>query len=75
MTGSQLRVPVSALPYESISGAEARLINLGYALESTGQMTPALRSAIRAFQHRSGIELTGRLDETTLKKLTELHGS
>ncbi|ATB39716.1 hypothetical protein CYFUS_005164 [Cystobacter fuscus] len=67
--------PLESVPDESISGAEARLINLGYGLEPTGQMTPALRSAIRAFQHRSGLELTGRLDETTLKKLTELHGS
>ncbi|OJH41737.1 peptidoglycan-binding protein [Cystobacter ferrugineus] len=67
--------PLEGVPDESISGAEARLINLGYALEPTGQMTPALRSAIRAFQHRSGLELTGRLDETTIKKLTELHGS
>ncbi len=67
--------PLENVPDEGVSGAEARLINLGYALEPTGQMTPELRSAIRAFQHRNGLELTGRLDSSTLKKLTELHGS
>jgi N-acetylmuramoyl-L-alanine amidase len=67
--------PMENTPDEGVSGAEARLINLGYALEPTGRMTPELRSAIRAFQHRSGLEVTGRLDGNTIKKLTELHGS
>lgn len=58
-----------------VSGAEARLINLGYALEPTGKMTLELRSAIRAFQHRNGLEVTGRLDAETLETLEALHGS
>ncbi|MCP3136405.1 peptidoglycan-binding domain-containing protein [Pyxidicoccus xibeiensis] len=51
------------------------IINLGHALEPTGKMTLELRSAIRAFQHRSGLEVTGRLDVATLQKLEALHGS
>jgi N-acetylmuramoyl-L-alanine amidase len=67
--------PMKDTPDDGVSGAEARLINLGYALEPTGKMTLELRSAIRAFQHQSGLEVTGRLDVETLKKLEELHGS
>ncbi|MFP2926077.1 peptidoglycan-binding protein [Pyxidicoccus sp. 3LG] len=67
--------PMRDTPDDGVSGAESRLINLGYALEPTGRMTLELRSAIRAFQHRSGLEVTGRLDEATLQKLEELHGS
>lgn len=67
--------PLEDAPDEGVSGAEARLINLGYALEPTGRMTIELRSAIRAFQHQSDLEITGRLDAKTIQKLKELHGS
>ncbi|MBZ4419189.1 peptidoglycan-binding protein [Myxococcus sp. RHSTA-1-4] len=67
--------PMKDTPDDGVSGAEARLINLGYVLEPTGRMTLELRSAIRAFQHQSGLEVTGRLDAETLRKLEELHGS
>jgi N-acetylmuramoyl-L-alanine amidase len=67
--------PLEDTPDEGISGAEARLINLGYALEPTGKMNIELRSAIRAFQHRNELEVTGRLDAKTIQKLKEQHGS
>jgi N-acetylmuramoyl-L-alanine amidase len=67
--------PLENAPDEGVSGAEARLINLGYALEPTGQMTIELRSAIRAFQHLNKLEVTGRLDAKTIQKLQEQHGS
>jgi hypothetical protein len=67
--------PMKHTPDDGVSGAEARLVNLGYALEPTGKMTLELRSAIRAFQHRSGLAVTGRLDAETLEKLEALHGS
>ena len=67
--------PLEEVPDEGISGAEARLVNLGYALEPTGQMTVELRSAIRAFQQLNQLELTGRLDAQTIQKLKEQHGS
>jgi len=67
--------PMKDTPDDGVSGAEARLINLGYALEPTGKMTLELRSAIRAFQHRNGLEVSGRLEANTLQKLEELHGS
>ncbi|MCP3136401.1 peptidoglycan-binding protein [Pyxidicoccus xibeiensis] len=67
--------PMKDTPDDGVSGAESRLINLGYSLEPTGKMTLELRSAIRAFQHRSGLEVTGRLDVATLQKLEALHGS
>jgi N-acetylmuramoyl-L-alanine amidase len=67
--------PLEKVPDEGVSGAEARLINLGYDLEPTGRMTIELRSAIRAFQHQHGLEVTGRLDPKTLQKLEKQHGS
>ncbi|TQF08631.1 peptidoglycan-binding protein, partial [Myxococcus llanfairpwllgwyngyllgogerychwyrndrobwllllantysiliogogogochensis] len=67
--------PMRDTPDHGVSGAESRLINLGYALEPTGKMTLELRSAIRAFQHRCGLEVTGHLDVETLRRLEELHGS
>jgi hypothetical protein len=67
--------PLEDVPDEGVSGAEARLINLGYALEPTGQMNLELRSALRAFQHLNELEVTGRLDAKTIQKLKEQHGS
>ncbi|NTX09116.1 peptidoglycan-binding protein [Myxococcus sp. CA040A] len=67
--------PMRDTPDHGVRGAESRLINLGYALEPTGKMTLGLRSAIRAFQHRGGLEVTGHLDVETLRRLEELHGS
>ncbi|MFY2560383.1 peptidoglycan-binding protein [Corallococcus terminator] len=67
--------PMKDVPDDGVAGAEARLINLGYALEPTGRMTLELRSALRAFQHRAGLAVTGRLDAETSRQLEVLHGS
>lgn len=68
-------LPMQDVPDDGVAGAEARLINLGYALEPTGRMTLELRSALRAFQHRTGLAVTGRLDAETSRQLEVLHGS
>ncbi|NTX06002.1 peptidoglycan-binding protein [Myxococcus sp. CA051A] len=67
--------PMHDVPDDGVAGAEARLINLGYALAPTGRMTLELRSALRAFQHRNGLAVTGRLDAETSTRLEALHGS
>lgn len=67
--------PMKDVPDDGVAGAEARLINLGYALEPTGRMTLELRSALRAFQHRAGLAVTGRLDAETSRQLEASHGS
>ncbi|HZI16823.1 MAG TPA: peptidoglycan-binding protein [Myxococcus sp.] len=67
--------PLRDVPENDISGAEARLLNLGYAFEPTGRMSTPFRSALRAFQHQHGVEAHGNLDAATLDKLKERHGS
>lgn len=68
-------LPMRETPDDGVAGAQARLINLGYALNPTGRMTLELRSAIRAFQHHNGLSITGRLDAETVQRLEEQHGS
>jgi N-acetylmuramoyl-L-alanine amidase len=67
--------PLRDVPENDISGAEARLLNLGYAFEPTGRMSTPFRSALRAFQHQHGLDAHGNLDAATLDKLEDRHGS
>jgi hypothetical protein len=63
-------------PVSEISGIKERLTNLGfYCGEIDEQMTPKLETALRAFQKKHGLNVTGKLDEITRKKLEDLHGS
>jgi len=53
-----------------IRAAQAKLNVSGYkAGNATGKMNPSTRSAIRAFQAKEGLTVTGRLDENTLSHL------
>lgn len=62
-------------PVEEVSGAQARLHNLGYHRGPVdGQATPALDAAIRLFQKINSLEETGEFDDTTRNKLKEAHG-
>jgi hypothetical protein len=70
----QLRV--SALdPVDTMRGARARLANLGLPCGDGQEEDDALRDAVTAFQHREGLPVTGRLDDTTRRRLLEAHGS
>jgi len=53
-----------------IRAAQAKLNVSGYkAGNATGKMNPSTHSAIRAFQAKEGLTVTGRLDENTLSHL------
>jgi peptidoglycan hydrolase-like protein with peptidoglycan-binding domain len=53
-----------------IRAAQAKLNRSGYkAGNATGQMNPSTHRAIRAFQAKEGLSVTGRLDENTMSHL------
>lgn len=62
-------------PLSEISGIKHRLNNLGFACgEINDEVTPALQSALRAFQEKYELPVTGEPDRATRDKLGELHG-
>ncbi|HVK70297.1 MAG TPA: peptidoglycan-binding protein [Polyangium sp.] len=59
-----------------ISGAQGRLSNLGYNPGPVdGVLGRRTRTALALFQHDEKLDVTGKLDDTTKKKLEEKHGS
>ncbi len=63
-------------PITSVSGVEARLYNLGYLdSEPSGQDSPELADAVKAFQLDQGISASAGLDDPTRRRLVEVHGS
>lgn len=62
-------------PTDETSGVDARLINLGFGpVDSEGDLSDDDREeALKAFQCRFGLEVTGELTEETQNKLRELH--
>ncbi len=63
-------------PVDTTSGVQGRLLNLGFdcgALD--GNSSPQLEEALRAFQTKHGLPVTGQADEATQNKLKEEHGS
>jgi len=61
-------------PLDQISGAQARLQNLGYYHgEISGEMDADLREAIEIFQSDFGVPVTGELDDATIDKLLARH--
>lgn len=58
-------------PIDSISGVQARLINLGFDIghEPDGVLDDGTKFAINAFQARIGIDPTGAIDDTLKQKL------
>jgi len=71
------RLKLSGLdPFNTISGAQARLKNLGYDVgDVDGELDGPTRAAIREFQAANELAETGELDEATCQKLKEQHGS
>ena len=58
-------------PIDSITGVQARLINLGFDIgkEPDGVLDDNTKFAISAFQSRIGIDITGAIDSTLQQKL------
>lgn len=61
-------------PVDQIAGVRKRLENLGYRCGRSDEMTPELRAALREFQERNGLEVSGEIEQAFRDKLVELHG-
>jgi N-acetylmuramoyl-L-alanine amidase len=63
-------------PVSELSGVKQRLANLGFVCgDTTDEATSDLEDAIRAFQEKNGLSVTGEIDQQTRDKLCDLHGS
>ncbi len=61
-------------PGSEISGAQARLANLGYdAGPVDGEMSPKLSAALKRFQKKMGLTESGALDDDTRGRLESAH--
>ncbi len=59
----------------AISGAQARLCNLGYRCEENGSLDDATKAALSAFQRDAELSVSGELDDATRSALRDRHGS
>lgn len=63
-------------PVSKISGVKQRLQNLGFDCGDDDETeTPDFGEAVRAFQEKSGLSVTGEADEQTRSALEKAHGS
>lgn len=63
-------------PTTAISGAQARLTNLGFDCGPVdGILGPKTRNALKRFQKNRKLEQTGELDDATMQELETKHGS
>jgi hypothetical protein len=63
-------------PISQFSGVKQRLSNLGFFPgQPDEQRTRELEAALRMFQERQGLQVTGEADDQTRNRLRELHGS
>jgi putative peptidoglycan binding protein/LysM domain-containing protein len=61
-------------PWDEVSGAQARLQNLGYYHGTLdGQLNDETQEALEWFQSDFGVEVTGQLDDATKQKLLDRH--
>lgn len=62
-------------PVTEITGIQARLRNLGlYDGDVDGELTEELKKAIRIFQERNSLSVTGKPDDRLKKCLQDIHG-
>lgn len=54
-------------PFDTDSGVRGRLLNLGYGVDD-------LSEALKAFQQKEGLPVTGQADSATQSRLQERHG-
>ena len=61
-------------PIDTIAGVQGRLLNLGYDCgDVDGALSEQTHEALRAFQTKHGLAVTGEPDEATKSKLADLH--
>lgn len=61
-------------PFDTNIGVQARLHNLGFSCgDEAGELGPATKQALYAFQDHYQLPLSGDIDEATLKKLKEYY--
>lgn len=60
-------------PVEELTGVQKRLHNLGYDCPVDGEMSNRMRDALRAFQIRFGLPVTGEPDDATKAKLSAIN--
>ena len=62
-------------PIDEISGVQERLENLGFDCgEVDGNMSPETQEALKEFQEKHGLQVTGQADQQTRAKLQKQHG-
>ena len=59
-------------PIDEATGVQGRLNNLGFTCEAEGA---TLKPALRQFQEKYGLKMSGEADLETKQKLEEVHGS
>jgi len=63
-------------PVDEVSGVQARLNNLGFDCgPADGKMGPDTEAALRSFQEKHKLQVTGKADAATRAKLVDIHGS
>ena len=61
-------------PADSVFGVQQRLHNLGWPVEMTGEMDEATAEALRGFQSKVGLRVTGEIDDSTRARLRDAVG-
>jgi len=63
-------------PVSTTTGVQQRLKNLGFDTGGeSGKAGPRTEAALRAFQEKQGLTVTGQADATTRERLEQVHGS
>ncbi len=60
-------------PIDEVSGVKQRLANLTFDCGSGDGETPELEAALRLFQQKNGLKVTGKIDQATKDELAKLH--
>lgn len=60
-------------PLDEVSGVKQRLANLTFPCGEGNEATPELEAALRVFQEKHGLEVTGSLDPKTKDALEKAH--
>ncbi|MGN6368592.1 MAG: peptidoglycan-binding protein [Phycisphaerae bacterium] len=62
-------------PHDDLTGLQHRLRNLGYYIpDDSGTLDTPTSNALKFFQQKYKLNVTGQPDEPTLNKLKEIHG-
>ena len=75
-TGEVFELDLGGLdPIDELTGVQGRLASLGFPVEVSGQLDEATGAAIRDFQRREDLDVSGEPDDPTRSKLQERFGS